>query len=70
MKAKEQILTMELRQTLKATMKKELEKLPETLQALEPKDRLNVLCRLMPFVFPKVETISSKEGEPLQFDNW
>lgn len=70
MKTEEQVLTMELRQTLKATMKKELEKLPETLQALEPKDRLNVLCRLMPFVFPKVETIHAKEGEPIQFDNW
>lgn len=70
MKTEEQVLTMELRQTLKATMKKELEKLPETLKALEPKDRLNVLCRLMPFVFPKVQTIHANEGEPIQFDNW
>lgn len=70
MKTEEQVLTMELRQTLKATMKKELEKLPDTLQALEPKDRLNVLCRLMPFVFPKVETIHAKEDEPIQFDSW
>ena len=70
MKTKEQILTMGLRETLKTIMKKEIEKLPETLEALDPKERLNVICKLMPYVFPKVETVHSKDGEPLQFESW
>lgn len=64
MKAKEQVLTMGLRETLKTIMQKEIEKLPETLEALEPKERINVVCKLMPYVFPRVEAINSKEGEP------
>ena len=68
MKTKEKILTNDLRDTLKSIMQKEIDKLPETLEALEPKERLNVLCRLMPYVFPKVETVHPKNGEPFTFD--
>jgi hypothetical protein len=69
-KTKEQVLTMGLRETLKNIMQKEIEKLPETLEALDPKERLNVVCKLMPYIFPKVETVHPTEGEPLQFVNW
>lgn len=67
MKLKEQVITNHLRETLKAVMQKEIQKLPETLETLEPKERLNILCRLMPFVFPKVEAIHPTEGEPMQW---
>jgi hypothetical protein len=67
MKTKEQILTSDLRETLKAIMQKEIQKLPETLETLEPKERLNILCKLMPFIFPKVESVNPKEGEPMQW---
>lgn len=66
MNTKEQVLTMGLRETLKTIMQKEIERLPETLESLEPKERLNVLCKLMPFIFPKVESIHPTEGEPWQ----
>ena len=66
-KNKEQVLTMTVRETLKAIMQKEIERLPEQLETLEPKERLNILCKLMPFVFPKVETIQATEGEPMQW---
>jgi len=66
-KSKEQTLTTELRDTLKTIMQKEIEKLPETLEQLEPKERVNVICKLMPFVFPKVNTVSATEGEPFQW---
>lgn len=66
-KSKEQTLTTELRDTLKTIMQNEIEKLPETLEQLEPKERLNVICKLMPFVFPKVNTVSATEGEPFQW---
>lgn len=68
MKTKEQVLTNSLRETLKAIMQNEIEKLPETLEALEPKERINVVCKLMPYVFPKVEAVHPKEGEPFTFD--
>ncbi len=69
-KTKEQVLTMSLRETLKNIMQKEIEKLPETLEALDPKERINIVCKLMPYVFPKVETVHPTEGEPLQLGNW
>ena len=64
MKTKEQVLTMDLRETLKRIMQSEIEKLPTYLETLEPKEKMNIICKLMPFVFPKVETIHPKEGEP------
>ena len=70
MKTKEQVLTMGLRETLKNIMQKEIEKLPETLETLDPKERLNVVCKLMPYVFPKVETVHPTEGEPFKYDSW
>lgn len=69
-KTKEQVLTNNLRETLKTIMQKEIEKLPETLKTLDTKERLNVVCKLMPYVFPKVETVHPTDGEPLQFGNW
>jgi ribonucleoside-diphosphate reductase alpha chain len=45
----------------------QIEKLPETLETLEPKERINILCKLMPFVFPKVEAIHPTMGEPMQW---
>ena len=68
MNTKEKILTNDLRDKLKSITHKEIEKLPETLEALEPKERINILCKLMPFVFPKVEAVHPKEGEPFTFD--
>lgn len=67
MKTKEQVLTRGLRETLKVIMQNEIEKLPATLEGLEPKDRLNVVCKLLPYVFPKVEAVHPKEGEPIQW---
>lgn len=64
---KTEILTSELRTSLKNTIQKEIEQLPKQLKSLEPKERLNILCKLMPYVFPKVETVHNTEGEP---DNW
>ena len=69
-KTSEQALTSDLRQVLKAIMQKEIERLPETLEALDTKERLNVVCKLMPYIFPKVETVHPTEGEPLQFESW
>jgi hypothetical protein len=68
MNTKEQILTNELRNNLKEVIQKELKQLQEQLEGLDPKERLNVLCKLMPYVFPKVDAVHLKEGEPFTFD--
>jgi hypothetical protein len=44
-------------------MQKELEQLPETLKELDPEQRLNILCKLMPYVLPKIESIKHTLGE-------
>lgn len=59
-------LSSNIRETLKEMMQKEIEKLPETLKELEPVQRLNILCRMMPFILPKVESIHHETGEPLE----
>jgi hypothetical protein len=57
-------LTGNIRETLKEMMQKELEQLPETLKELEPVQRLNILCKLMPYVLPKTESVKHTLGEP------
>ena len=60
-------LTGNIRDTLKDLMQKELEQLPETLQELDPVQRLNILCKLMPYVLPKTESVKHNLGEPDEF---
>lgn len=57
-------LTRSIRDTLKDLMQKELEQLPETLKELDPVQRLNILCKLMPYVLPKTESVKHTLGEP------
>jgi hypothetical protein len=56
-------LTKNIRETLKEMMQKELQFLPDTLKELEPAQRLNILCKLIPFVLPKVESIDPEYDE-------
>ncbi len=56
-----------IRDTLKELMKKELEHLPVTLKELDPIQRLNILCKLMPYVMPKTESVKHNFGEPDEF---
>lgn len=62
-----QVLTLDLREHLKTIFQKEIEKLPETLENLEPKERLNILCKMMPFILPKTESVKHDAGEPSDF---
>lgn len=65
---KEKIMITDLRDSLKRVIQNELNNLPEQLEGLEPKERLNMVCKLMPYVFPRVDTVHLKEGEPFTFD--
>jgi hypothetical protein len=60
-------LTGNIRDTLKKMMQKEIESLPDTLKELEPVQRLNILCKLIPYVLPKVESVTHTQGEPDEY---
>lgn len=60
-------LTNDLRNRLKLILQQEIEKVPELLEGMEGKERLETLIKLMPFVLPKVETVSITHGEPFKF---
>jgi hypothetical protein len=66
----EKPLTSDLRETLKALMQSELEQLPELLKGLTPMERLNILCKLMPYIMPKTESVKHSFGEPFQGVEW
>ena len=51
-------ITADLRKVLKQVIAAELEGLSETLSQLPGKERVELVLRLMPFVLPKVESIS------------
>ena len=57
-------LTKEIRKILNDIVHKELEKVEENLNTLEPKQRLELLIKLMPYVLPKAESISESDSEP------
>jgi hypothetical protein len=50
-------VTSELRKTLKGIIASELEALPTTFEQLQPKGRLELLIKLLPFCMPKVNSI-------------
>jgi hypothetical protein len=60
-------LTGNIRDTLKELMQNELEQLPTTLKELDPLHRLNILCKLMPYVLPRTESVKHTLGEPGEF---
>ena len=60
-------LTKELRSVLKDILYQELEQIQERLDALKPKERIELLIKLMPYVLPKVTSISHTTNEPLDW---
>jgi hypothetical protein len=61
-------LTKELRAALKNILHQEIELLPEHFNKLEPRDRLELLVKLLPFTLPKIEAVNYQENEPIQWD--
>ena len=60
-------LTKELRTLLKDILYSELETIDERLELLEPKERLELVIKLMPYAFPKVVSISHSANEPMDW---
>jgi hypothetical protein len=57
-------LTKELRTILKDIFYNELEKMEELLESLEPKERLELVIKILPFMLPKVDKIGHTYNEP------
>lgn len=67
-KEQEQATVRALHARLKDLVRDEIERLPELLQQLEPKERVRTLLALLPYVTPKVETVATDYGEPLSWN--
>ena len=61
------IMTKELRSILKDILYQELEEVQERFKLLEPKERIELLIKLMPYALPKVTSISHTINEPLDW---
>jgi hypothetical protein len=60
-------LTKELRTVLKDIVYRELETIECRLDELDPKERIELIIKLMPYMFPKLQTISHNTNEPLDW---
>ena len=60
-------ITKELRTLLKDILYQELEQIQKRLELLEPKERIELLIKLMPYVFPKITSVSHTTNEPLDW---
>ena len=40
----------------------------DNINELEPKERIELLIKLLPYVIPKVQTVSARDGEPIGLD--
>ena len=60
-------MTKELRSVLKDILYQELEQIQEHLETLNPKERVELLIKLMPYALPKVTSVSHTTNEPLDW---
>ena len=60
-------MTKELRSVLKDVLFEEIEALKIRLDTLKPKERVELLIKLMPYALPKVTSISHTTNEPLDW---
>ncbi|PWT71229.1 MAG: hypothetical protein C5B59_18460 [Bacteroidetes bacterium] len=63
--------TIELRTMLREALEKEVQNLPQYLDSItDTKMKIELLIKLMPYVFPKMQTIDlvdAKEKDPLEW---
>ena len=60
-------MTKELRSILKEIIYQELNDIEKRFEKLEPKTRIELLIKMMPFVLPKTNAISHNTDEPIDF---
>lgn len=57
--------TSELKEAIKTILDTELEKVQEHLEQLEPKERLDFMTKLLPYVMPKQSEITGEVKTPI-----
>ena len=60
-------MTKVMRSVLKDVLYEDLEALQERLDTLKTKERVELLIKLMPYVLPKVTSVSHTTNEPLDW---
>ena len=61
-------LTKEVRAVLKEVVFDEMSQIHLHFEKLDPKDRIELLIKLMPYVCPKIQTASHNLNEPMDFN--
>ncbi len=56
-------ITAELRKVFKTIISDELENLPAILDKLEPKERVELVIKLLPFCLPKLQPIFEHDND-------
>jgi hypothetical protein len=59
--------TKEIRTVLKGVINNELLNIETLLSGMPPKERLEVVIKLIPYVLPKIDTVNHSFGE---YSNW
>ena len=62
-------VTKEIRDNLKRIVDNEIEFLGTYMETLTPKERIELLMKIMPFVLPKVQPVGMSKDEELVFGN-
>jgi hypothetical protein len=57
-------LTTEIRSALKDIIYSEIDNIEDRLLLLEPKERIELVIKLIPYVLPKIEQVTYYNGEP------
>ena len=60
--------TSGLRRVLNYIVDDELQNLQNNINELDPKERIELLIKLMPYVCPKIQTASHSLNEPMDFN--
>lgn len=63
----EQKTTKEIRTVLKTVINKELLNIETLFEGLPPKERLEIIVKLIPYVLPKVDNVNYSLCEPMDF---
>jgi hypothetical protein len=61
-------LTKELRTLLKDFIYNELENMTDYLEQMTPKDKVEIIIKLLPYAMPKIDNINYSVHEPLSYD--
>lgn len=63
-------MSTELRTALKNILQDEIQMLPEHFKRLDPKDRIELLVKILPYAVPKVDSAGFNLGEESIEDSW